>query len=52
MFLAQWGLEIRPGGPFMIVMKWKYNETCQFLRVDIYHFQFSLIHLNLKEPGT
>ena len=21
MFLAQWGLEIRPGGPFMIVMK-------------------------------
>ena len=25
-------------------MKWQYNEICQFLVVDIYHFQFSLIH--------
>ena len=25
-------------GPFMILMKWKYNKICQFLVVDIYHF--------------
>ena len=31
-------------GPFMILMKWQYNKICQFLVVDVYHFQFSLIH--------
>ena len=28
----------------MILMKCQYNKICQFLAVDIYHFQFSLIH--------
>ena len=31
-------------GPFMILMKLQYNETCHFLALDIYHFQLSLIH--------
>ena len=30
-------------GPFMILMKWHYNEICHFSVVDIYHFYFSLI---------
>ena len=25
-------------GPCMILMKWQYNEICQFLVADIYHF--------------
>ena len=28
----------------MILMKWQYNEICQFLVADIYHIYFSLIH--------
>ena len=28
----------------MILMKFQYNEICQFLVVDIYNFSFSLIH--------
>ena len=44
MSLAQcWRLEAS-SGPFMILMKWQYNEICQFLVTDIYYFWFSLIH--------
>ena len=25
-------------GPFMILIKWQYNEISQFLAADIYHF--------------
>ena len=38
MFLAQcWRLKTS-FRPFMILMKWQYNEICQFLVIDIYHF--------------
>ena len=47
MFLAQqWALKTssRFFHNFMILMKWQFNKTRQFLVVGIYHFQFSLIH--------
>ena len=38
MFLAQyWRLETSLDS-FMILMKWQYNEICQFLVVDICQF--------------
>ena len=37
------GCKLVPG-PFMIIMKWQYNEICQFLVADIYHFYLPLIH--------
>ena len=25
-------------GPFIVLLKWQYNEICQFLVADIFHF--------------
>ena len=44
MLLTQfWTMELVPG-PFIILIKWKYIEICQFSKAYIYHLQFSIIH--------
>ena len=52
LFLAQsWDWKL-VSGYFIILMKWWYNEICQFLVVDIYHFQFSLMYSPFQKNET
>ena len=48
MFLDQCGAWKLVSVPFVILMKWQYNEIFEFLLADIYHLKFSLIHLFKK----
>ena len=44
MFLVHWWRLETSSRPFYVFNEMTINEICQFLVVDIYHFQFSLIH--------